>query len=260
MRDQVGNTRSAALNLARAHVDLARAEFSEIFAEVKRVSVIVGVAIGMLLFVGVLVPVGLTLFFGEWLFGSMGWGILHGTELSIATVLALALGYLGLSGRAIAGALLLAIVVGIAFGVLFGLNLTNQLWDRIGEAAFPALAPETRPLVVGTAALAALFGIGAFILGLRGGIGGAIGGLVAGAVVGALLGAFTAITFGPQVGAALGVAIALLVWPILMGVLISRRGIDGAALKAKFYPSATIETTKETMKWVREQTPLGPRS
>ena len=32
------------------------------------------------------------------------------------------------------------------------------------------------------------------------------------------------------------------------------------SLKARFTPSQTIETTKETIEWVREQTPLGRKS
>ena len=87
-----------------------------------------------------------------------------------------------------------------------------------------------------------------------------LGNKIAGAVLGALLGAFSAITFGPQVGSALGVTIALLLWPILMGVLIARRGIDGDELKSRFWPDVTIETTKETIQWVRERTQRGPKS
>jgi hypothetical protein len=38
-----------------------------------------------------------------------------------------------------------------------------------------------------------------------------------------------------------------------------RQGFDGEALKARFWPTQTIETTKETIEWLREQRPLGPR-
>jgi hypothetical protein len=41
---------------------------------------------------------------------------------------------------------------------------------------------------------------------------------------------------------------------------VAREGIDGDALKARFWPDETITTTKETIEWVRERTPLGPRS
>ena len=52
----------------------------------------------------------------------------------------------------------------------------------------------------------------------------------------------------------------LIAWPILAGYGVARRGIDTEALKARFYPTQTIETTKETIEWVRERTPLGPKS
>ena len=42
-----------------------------------------------------------------------------------------------------------------------------------------------------------------------------------------------------------------------MGLAVSRSGIAGEALKARFYPSTTIDTTKETIEWVRSRTPLG---
>jgi hypothetical protein len=45
-----------------------------------------------------------------------------------------------------------------------------------------------------------------------------------------------------------------------MGAAVARRGVDTDALKARFIPTATIETTKETIEWVREQTPLGRKS
>ena len=52
----------------------------------------------------------------------------------------------------------------------------------------------------------------------------------------------------------------LVAWPIAAGFGVAREGIDTEALKARFYPTKTIETTKETIEWVRARTPLGPRS
>jgi hypothetical protein len=98
------------------------------------------------------------------------------------------------------------------------------------------------------------------LIGARGGMGGAVAGLVGGAIVGAVLGAFSAIAFGPQVGAAVGVAVGLIAWPALLGADLARSGVDGEALAAKFTPRQTIDMTKETIEWVRAQTPLGPKS
>ncbi len=257
---QLGNTKAAAVGLVKAHVDLAKAELADIMDELKRLAVVIGLAIGLGLFVGLLIPIGTTLFLGEWLFGSMGWGIVHGTLLSIALVVAAFAAYLGLPRSAILGTFLGAVVVGVLVAIVFGLNLSNELWRRIGDSAFTALAPDTRPLVIGVGIMAAIVGVLGFIAGLRSGIGTAIALLFVGAIFGALLGAFSAITFGRQVGAALGVAVALLLWPILIAVVLSRRGVDFDAIYARLWPDVTIETTKETIEWVRERTPLGPKS
>ena len=65
---------------------------------------------------------------------------------------------------------------------------------------------------------------------------------------------------GAQVAGALGLLALFITWPILVGLGVARNGIDIDALKARFYPSQTIETTKETIEWVRERTPLGRKS
>jgi len=61
LREQLGATRDAAMGLVRAHLELARAELSEIADEVKRVALLGGIAAGLLLFLGVFLPVGLLL-------------------------------------------------------------------------------------------------------------------------------------------------------------------------------------------------------
>ena len=76
------------MGLIKSHTELAKAELAEIVDELKRLALVIGLALGLMLFVGMLIPIGLTLFFGEWLFGSMGWGILHGTEFSLALIVA----------------------------------------------------------------------------------------------------------------------------------------------------------------------------
>ena len=85
-------------------------------------------------------------------------------------------------------------------------------------------------------------------------------GLAGGLVLGALLGALTAISFGAQAGAAVGVTIGLIAWPSLMVARVARAGIDTEALKARFWPQATIDTTMETIEWAKARNPLGPRS
>ncbi len=54
--------------------------------------------------------------------------------------------------------------------------------------------------------------------------------------------------------------VALITWLAMMGRAVAREGIDTDALKARFWPQQTVDTAKETIEWVREQTPLGPKS
>src|SRR6202008_2567464 len=97
---QLGATFAAGKRLFRAHVDLARAELSEIVAEVQRMVALIGAAIGILVLAALLFGIGLFLFVGEWLFGSIGWGVLLGTLLLVdAAVVALLLALAGKGGR-----------------------------------------------------------------------------------------------------------------------------------------------------------------
>jgi hypothetical protein len=153
-----------------------------------------------------------------------------------------------------------ALVIGLIVGIGLGLDLSNRGWTLVGDAVLPNVEAGVRPLVTGVAAIAILGALVGFIARVRSGFGAAIGGLLAGAIAGALLGALTATALGPRVGAAFGVLAFLVAWPALMATRVSRTGIDGEALKQKFIPDQTIETTKETIEWVRERMPLGRKS
>ena len=62
---------------------------------------------------------------------------------------------------------------------------------------------------------------------------------------------------GPQVGAAIGVAVGYVAWMALMGPYAARTGIDAEALKNRFTPVQTIETSKETLEWLQKRMPPG---
>jgi hypothetical protein len=261
LRAQLGAVREAGSGLLRAHIDLAKAELAQVMDEVKRLAALAGVAIGALVLLGIFFPIGLALFLGEWLFGSIGWGLLHGTLFLIAVAVSAGLVALGLTGGQLGRSLLLAMVLGIVVGVLFALDQPNVAWQKVGETAGVGIDPGVRPLVVGIVVVAiALAIVGLVLGGLAGGGGGAVGGLVVGVVLGAILGAISAITFGVQAGAAVGVTAGLLAWPIVAGIAIARTGVNLDALKARFWPSVTLETSKETLDWIRSQSPLGRRS
>jgi hypothetical protein len=261
LREQIGSTKDAALGLVRAHVELAQAEFAEILDEIQRVALLVGLAIAAVFTVSLLLPIGLSLFVGETLFGSMGWGILHGTLLLLGVGMAAVLVALGVGGGRVGIDLLIGALAGLAVGLVLGLNLTNRFWAGLGNSFAASIGPDVRPIIVAAVVSAVLLGLLGVVAGARGGgfIGAFVGG-VGGAISGALLGILTAIALGPRVGAAIGVTVALIIWPIAMSIGVARRGVDTDELRDRFWPDETIETTKETIEWVRERTPLGPRS
>ena len=260
LRAQFGATFAAGKRLLGAHVDLAKAEFSDIAGSVGRMVGMFAGAFVLLLFAGVLLFVGGIMFLGEWLFGSIGWGVLLGTFLLLDVAIALALAALDVSGRRIATAFGVAALIGVVVGVVLVLNLTNRGWTALGDAVASAYDPSTRTVLLAIGVSALVLGILGFIAGIRSGLGSAIGLLIVGAIVGVVIGAVTVIAIPGTVGAAIGVLVALIVWPILAGLDVARAGIDGEALKKKFMPDETINLTKETIEWVRARTPLAPKS
>jgi hypothetical protein len=241
-------------------VNLAKAEGEGIKDEIARAGALGAAAIACLILLAFLVPIGGLLFYGDWVFGSIGWGLLHGTELLIAVAVTAVLVALRVPG--LARDPLIALVPGVVAAIVLGLSLFNQLFRAIGDAANLAVDPAVRPLVVGVLLLGAIGAVVGLVLGarVRGGARAVVGGLVTGALLGALLGAFLSITFGWRVGIALGVAAFLAAWPALMGLRVQRQGIDPEEVKARFWPQVTIDTTKETIEWAKARASRAPKS
>lgn len=258
VRAQLGAVIAAGRRLVAAHLELARAEGGAIMGEVGRVAMLAGLALAMLFLIGLLVPIGLLLFLGDWILGSMGWGILLGALLLADTAVVAGLLAAGIPGSRLGRWLLVALASGVAVGIVLGLDLTNRAWAMAGDAVLTGTESAIRPLAMAILTLGILGGIVGLVLGVRTGSAG--GGLTSGAVAGTLIGALTAVAMGPQVGSAFGVLTALIALPALSGLDVYRTGIDEEALKARFYPSQTIETTKETIEWLRQRTPLGRKS
>lgn len=152
-----------------------------------------------------------------------------------------------------------ALLAGMAFGALFVLGLLLPIGGMLfladwllGSMGWGVLLGVL--LLLDVALVAVLVGLG--VPGSRIGRDFLVA-VLAAAVVTILVIKFIA---GPQISAALGLTTLYLAWPILMGLGIARIGVDTDALKARFYPTQTIETTKETIEWVRERTPLGRKS
>jgi hypothetical protein len=249
--EQFGRTRSALIGLVRSHINLARAEFSEIADEVKRAAALGGIALMLFFMTGILIVVGMLLYLGELIFGSIGWGVLDGAELLIAAIVLLILAIVDLSpGRAVA-AFIVALGVGLVVAGLLGVD-----WNGFAQRNPTLPAAVVMSIATGAVIVAAL----GVVLAASFGRGPAIGALLAGAVVGALLGWLASFGPGLRVASALGLAALLLFWPIVAAVMVFRNGVDTAKLKDRFVPDQTIATTKETIEWVREQMPLGPKS
>jgi len=70
-----------------------------------------------------------------------------------------------------------------------------------------------------------------------------------------VIGAVTAITFAWRPAFGLGLSIAYALWSVFLLIDLARTGIDQEALKERFYPSRTIDTTKETLEWLQKRMP-----
>jgi hypothetical protein len=258
LRAQLLASRDAAIELARAHVDLAKAEVGAIAGEVGRLLGLVAAAIAVLLLAGLLVVIGTSLFLGEWLLGSIGWGVLEGFLLLVAIAVSALLAAVGVEGRRLAGSFVGGLVVAVVAGIALGLEWPNQAYAAAGEAARLNVAEGDRPLVVGLLVGALVGVLIGFVAALRiGSGGGRVGAIVGLAILGALGGAFSAITFGPQVGAGVGITVGYLTWIALMVADVARQGVDFESMKDRFYPTTSIDTGKETLEWLQKRMPPG---
>jgi hypothetical protein len=213
------------------------------------------------LFAALLLAIGLPLFLGEWVFGSMGWGIAHGVALAIAVIVVCVSLILKDEPRPIGLDFIAAAFVGLLVGIVLWLNLTNTGWTRLAESLNLGIDPAWQVLAVAVGVSAIVGAIlGAIIGAWRGGGRTIVNGLLVGALVGVLVGAFTAMTFGPQAAVAVGLLTWLLVFALLVALDLARSGVDAEAIKARFYPAQTIESTKETLEWLQRQSPMGPGS
>jgi hypothetical protein len=144
----------------------------EISNEIKRVAALAGVAIGAAIFAGLLLAIGLPLFLGEAIFGSIGWGLLHGVLVLIAITVAAGLLAGGIKETRIAWALLAGFVAGLAVSIILGTGISNLAWSAAGDNLLPLAAPDVRPLatalVVTPVVFGLLAGIGMFIRSLTG--------------------------------------------------------------------------------------------
>jgi hypothetical protein len=159
LREQIGSTRDSAKRLLDAHVELAKAEFEEIGDAIKRAAVLGGVAIGALLVAALLLTVGLPLFLGEWLFGSIGWGVLLGLLLLVAIAMTAGLAAIGIEASRLGRSILIGVAAAIVVALVLGANLTNLAWSALGDRLLPTVGAESRPLVTALVTAPVVLGV-----------------------------------------------------------------------------------------------------
>jgi hypothetical protein len=245
--------------MIRAHIALGRAEAEIIKGEVVYSAAFAGIAIAALLLLGVFLPIVTMLFLGEWLFGSIGWGVLLGSELLIAVAVTAVVLALKLEGPIPAAAI--GVIAGAVAFIICGASWFNRLWAWVGDSTNVALDAAYRPLVIAILVVGVIGALVGLVVGARAaGAGGAIGGLIAGFIAGGLVGAFLAYDFSWRVGAAIGFATAYAVYLAVLIARVAANGIDTEKIKLRFWPQQTIETTRETIEWAKAQNPFAPKS
>ena len=248
--DQLQRTRESFMGLLQAHIALLKAELNDILGEVKVLATQAGILLLFALMTGVLLYVGGFLFLGEWLFGSIGWGLAHGVLLGIGLIVILALAIVGARARTAVYGFLVSVLIVIGVALLCGSNVAYEAAQTSGTLAQPFGAPGVIALFGGIVLGALLFGIlFAFAGGARGAIGGVVLGVILGAIVGWLI-AGAPWTWPPAV--AFGIMIGLVAWPIL-AVAFAWPSLDPAARFARLKPQQSIDAANETRAWMEEQ-------
>ena len=210
---------------------------------------------GVILVLGLLMAsmlyVGGFLFLGEWLFGSIGWGLAHGLLFALALIVVLGLGIVGAPWRLVTISSLLAVVLTVGLALLLGSNVLYETANYFAQQLAPPFnSPASVALITG----AVLVGLLLAIAGWRaGGAGGAFGGLLAGAFLGLILGWLIggiAWEWPPAVGFA--ITLGLILWPVLhLGMAWPRLDLEEHFGRLK--PRQSIEAASETKEWLEKQ-------
>jgi hypothetical protein len=210
-----------------------------------------GIAFVLLLTMANMLYIGGFLFLGEWLFGSMGWGLAHGVFFALGLAIVLVLLMLGATARQAIASFLIATVLTVLLAAFLGTNVAYNSAVYIGQQL-------PFPLNSGTAVgmLGGLL-IGAIVLGILlariGGRGGLYLGLFIGAAIGSVLGlsvGSAAWTWPPAVGFA--ISIGLVLWPII-NFAISWPSLDLEEYFSRLSPKETIAAVTETREWLQNQ-------
>jgi hypothetical protein len=249
--EQIGATKASFGRLWRAHVNLLKTELNEIVGQLKLIATQAGILLGIALMTSTLLYVGGWLFLGEWLFGSIGWGLAHGLLFGIALIVILAFAILGARGRTAVVSFFVALLVIVGVALLCGSNVAYNAASSIAASlGSPLNSPPLVALLAGALFGAILFSLMfARIAGRGGFIGGLLLGAILGMPVGWLIGG-APWTWPPAVGFAM--VIGLIAWPVLHAV-IAWPGLDPGERFKKLYPQQSIDAAQETKAWLQEQ-------
>lgn len=249
--EQVGRTRAAFGRLISAHVALLKTELGEILGLIKVMATLAGVAVALGLLVLVTLYVGGFLFVGEWLFGSIGWGLAHGVLFGLALIVILGFGIVGVGARTALLSLVVTVVLTVGLAFLLGSQVLYQTADYFAaQLAAPFDNPASVALIAGAVVVGLLLAI---MMWRAGGAGGAVFGLILGAVLGLLLGwLLGGIAWEWPPAAGFAITLGLIAWPIVHGLLAWPQ-VDLEERFKQLYPRQTIETATETREWLVNQ-------
>ncbi len=264
MRDSIDGVRAAVMRLLGAHTALLKAELAVAGREL---GIIVGLALAafvLAVLAGILLYVGSFLFFGELLFGSMGWGIIHGILISVIVIALIGVDLAG--GQA--GRFALGSLIGVAAGVLLAAlllsNVGNTLGEALGDWADRTFMTEQLPfgqawlvtlsgLVIGGVIVLLIGLVGGWRAGLRGTtlVGLGVASFLAGGLVGAI---WTSTRYEAPAGVlGLSVTVGLVTWLVAGAILASRRGFDPEARYANLVPRASMSAFEGTKAFLLDQ-------
>jgi hypothetical protein len=220
--------------------------------EVGLIAALVAAVVAIAILVGILVVVGGFLFLGEWLFGSMGWGIIHGALLGLAVVGAVAVNLAGGSVRSYTWGLPIGVIVGVSVAAILLTNLANTAAEAGAGAVEDQLLLDRQwaPTLVGFVVGAVVLAVTALVMGYRANwrFGSPFllvsAGILAGGFVGAILASTTYRSPAGVVG--LAIAIGLITWMVVGGILAARHGFDAEARYARLVPRRTMAAAQET--------------
>ena len=257
LRRSFGTLKDGVGRLIGAHRALLVAELQ---AAGKQVALIAGLAVAALvlsLLAFVLLYVGLLLFLGEWLLGSLGWGVLDGFLLTMCFIVPIGLnlagGWWGDWGRGLATALLIGLVVGIVLSTNILHNAAVWLAQQLQASI--SIQPDTLTWLAPAVLIGLLMGIVGLIAGWRMARKGAGMGLFLAAFVGGFLfgGFFGAMPFNTQVAAAFAVTAWLILWLVLSALFAVRRGLNPKKRYDKLVPRESMAQFAATRAYLEQQ-------